>query len=645
MRICLVSSESGREGGIGHSYRRLAALLASRHEVTLLQSGGLDTAGSAAPDSNVREVVVEPSPQLAKTVLCNDDHRRSAAVLETIERLYGSAGPDYVQVPDYRAHGLVALQARRGGHPLLRETTFAVQICSSAELISLHDRTIAQPGKQLLADIEREQLRLADRVVWRGGDALDLYRRYYPFPLPEAVRIGAPYARPAVAPSHPPRDPGAPLRILYVGRLQCFKGAIDLVEACLRLPDDDWQLTMIGDDTPTAPTGQSVRMTVEEMFGDDPRLTVEDALPYEDLQQRWSAHDLLVVPSTFEVWSNVTVEAMRAGLPVLATPVGGPAELVEPGVTGWHADGIGADALRRALHRLLENREELEEVRASGAIFERFLQLTDPEEILGDYQRLFDSMRPPAATKRARPPVEPLVTGVVPYYRLSSYVEEAVGSLLAQTHGNLEVVVVNDGSFEPADEVLARFDADPRVQVVTQLNGGESAARNLGIRLARGEYVAMLDADNVLEPEFVARGVEALRREPDLAYASCWMRLVAADGSPAADVAGYAPLGNRVVRDELENWDGDTVAVLPRRLFSELGFGFEPASGIQSDWELYRWLREDGRFGIVIPDWLVRYRVLDESLMRAHGTDIHRHSWDEALARRQLRSTRWTANA
>ena len=222
------------------------------------------------------------------------------------------------------------------------------------------------------------------------------------------------------------------------------------------------------------------------------------------------------------------------------------------------------------------------------------------------------------------------MTGVVPYYRSSPYMEEAVDSLLAQSHRNLEVLIVNDGSFEQADEVLVRLDADPRVQVVTQLNGGESSARNLGARLARGEYVAMLDADNVLEAEFVARAVEILRREPDLAYVTCWLRFVAADGSPCSDPPATPRMGNQVVRDDDHNWDGDTVAVLPRRLFSELGYGYEPASGIQSDWELYRWLREDGRFGIVIPEWLVRYRVLAGSLMRAHGDGIHRRSWDEA---------------
>jgi glycogen synthase len=642
VKICVISSEHGRGGGIGHSRRRLATLLAQRYEVTLIHSGEVDDRRWTAADSGVREIVAKVSPQLTDSVFSHDNHRRSAAVLDAIEEAYGSDGPDYVEVPDYRAHGLVSMQARRAGHPLLRDTAFYVQLCSSDELLSLHDRTFADRRRQLLADLEREQFRLADGITWRGGDTLDAYRRYYPFPLPEAVRIRAPFDRPAAPPTAPARDPGEPLRILYVGRLQRFKGAIDLAEACLRLPGDDWRLTMIGADTPTAPTGQSVRMTIEEMFGDDPRLTLEDAVPYEELQRRLPAYDLLVVPSRFEVWSNATVEAMRAGLPVLATPGGGPYELVEPGVTGWHTEGLGAGAVRDGLRRLLENREEIESVRSSGAIFERFLALTDPEEILESYERLLGSIPPPK--RPPRPPAEPLVTGVIPYYRAAPYVGDAVGSLLAQTHRNLEVVVVNDGSFEPEDVVLSKLAADPRVRVVTQLNGGESSARNLGACLARGEYVAMLDADNALEPDFVARALETFRRRPDLAYVSCWLRFVAPDGTPISDPAGYAPLGNGVVRDDAENWDGDTVALLPRKLFSELGYGFEPASGIQSDWELYRWLREDGRFGVVIPDWLVRYRVLGESVMRAHGSGIHESSWAEALARRALRQTRWTAN-
>ena len=312
-------------------------------------------------------------------------------------------------------------------------------------------------------------------------------------------------------------------------------------------------------------------------------------------------YDLLAIPSTFEAWGNVAVEAMRAGLPVLASPVGGPAGYVEHGVSGWRIDGLGPVPIRRALNRLLANRDELERMRASGAVYEQFLRITDPELSLQGYEELLNSA-PLQPSRPAAGPGEPLVTGVVPYHRSSQYIEETVSSLLGQSHRNLEVLIVNDGSFEEGDGILDRLAADPRVEVVTQLNGGEPSARNLGACLARGDFLAMLDADDVLEEDFVARALETLRSDPSLSYITCWLRYVLPDGSePESEALGYAPLGNRVVSadsnesNDSNNWDGGAIALLPRRVFSDLGYRYEPLAGMQSDWELYRHLREGGR--------------------------------------------------
>jgi alkylation response protein AidB-like acyl-CoA dehydrogenase len=87
------------------------------------------------------------------------------------------------------------------------------------------------------------------------------------------------------------------------------------------------------------------------------------------------------------------------------------------------------------------------------------------------------------------------------------------------------------------------------------------------------------------------------------------------------------------------------LALFPRSLFSELGYGYEEAATMQSDWELYRRLREDGRFGAVIPERLGRYRVRDGSLTKSYSEAIHALSWEEARMRRVLHSTRWVADA
>lgn len=613
MKICLI-------GSAAEPYTRLAELLSRDHEVTVIR--GEET---------------EPSPQLERSAFVAPEHRRSAALMDAIREAFPGQGPDFVEVADRQALGLVPLIARRCADPLLSRVRFAVRLFGTVELEDLHNGV--DPAPHPLGDLEREQLRLADRLLYSGGDGAALYRRYYGEPLPDALELALP-GLPA-DPVAPRPAPAGELRILYNGELSRRAGVLDLAEACLRLPVDTWSLTLVGPDTETAPAGQSVRLTIEAMFGGDPRLAVVEGEDTGELD--WGSYDLAAVTPTLAVRSQTALEAMRHGLPLLATPVGQLPALVEPGVTGWLTEGIGPEAIQRGLLGLLERPERVGEVSDSGAIASRYEELSAPERARAGYERLFESEDGARPARRSVPAAEPLVTAVVPHHRTAAYVEEAVASMLGQTHRNVEVVVVNDGSFEPADAVLEDLAADSRVRVITQPHSGETTARNRGVRMARGEYVVMLDSDNVLEPEFVTRALAVFEREPGLAYVSCWLRFIGPDGSPNPDPAGYAPLGNRVVSDDVENWDGDTLAMIPRRLFAELDLGFEEPAVVYSDWEFYRALRAAGRFGAVIPEWLARYRFLASSLQHSQSLAMQRHGWNEARARRAMRATRWTA--
>lgn len=96
---------------------------------------------------------------------------------------------------------------------------------------------------------------------------------------------------------------------------------------------------------------------------------------------------------------------------------------------------------------------------------------------------------------------QPLVSVIVPVYNRAASIGECVQSILAQEVTDLELIVVDDGSTDSTPEVLdALAAADARVRLVRQANAGVSAARNLGLSLARGKWIAFVDSDDVVSP-------------------------------------------------------------------------------------------------------------------------------------------------
>ncbi len=115
---------------------------------------------------------------------------------------------------------------------------------------------------------------------------------------------------------------------------------------------------------------------------------------------------------------------------------------------------------------------------------------------------------------------------VVPAYDAEATIADTVGSVLAQTHTDFELIVVDDGSKRPVAEVVESVaGGDPRVRVMRQTNQGPAAARNAGIRSARGRLIALLDSDDMYMPGYLRAVHGAFQASPaaGLAFTDCWM--------------------------------------------------------------------------------------------------------------------------
>ena len=120
-----------------------------------------------------------------------------------------------------------------------------------------------------------------------------------------------------------------------------------------------------------------------------------------------------------------------------------------------------------------------------------------------------------ADTAEARSHTPP-VSVIMPTYNCARYLPEAIGSVLAQTYRDFEIVVVDDGSTDNTQEVLAGY--GDRIRAIRQPNQGRSAARNTGIMAARGEYIAFLDADDLWLPRKLERQMALFGERPELKW-------------------------------------------------------------------------------------------------------------------------------
>lgn len=121
----------------------------------------------------------------------------------------------------------------------------------------------------------------------------------------------------------------------------------------------------------------------------------------------------------------------------------------------------------------------------------------------------------------------PIVSVIIPCYKQSEFLPDAINSLLRQKYTNWEAIIINDGSPDNTDEVAKQLLAkDNRIHYIIQDNQGVSAARNNGINHSTGKYILPLDADDQIESTYIAKAVDFLEKHPDYAVFTCKTRFV-----------------------------------------------------------------------------------------------------------------------
>jgi glycosyltransferase involved in cell wall biosynthesis len=218
------------------------------------------------------------------------------------------------------------------------------------------------------------------------------------------------------------------------------------------------------------------------------------------------------------------------------------------------------------------------------------------------------------ADKPNFPMSTPVVSVIIPCYNTGRYLREAIDSALSQTYPAVEVIVINDGSKDDTDEIARSY--GDRIVYVNQQNRGLSGARNAGIRVMKGEFVTLCDADDILLPDCIEKRLAPLLADPKVGLVAGWYREIDADGNRINRVPEKRQLrGIEPFYDVVHRNYGPPVGWTIRAEALERCGTFNPLIKLAEDWDLFLRITTKYSFAYV-SDVTVLYRQLPESLSK-----------------------------
>jgi len=551
-----------------------------------------------------------------------------AQVAQLIEQ-YGK--PDLIELPEYNAIGYYILQAKHLGEERFQGIKMVVHCHTPNFELSAINRTpeytfpIYWIGRMEMfcmkaADALLTQSRfLHDHLLPYAGD-----KTFDVIPLPYHFHAAGNRYQ-------------CGKHFLYAGRLEYRKGVYQLLKPMARLWEEGVKtpLVLVGGDVMFSPRSQTIGDMIRQRYGEwieAGLLVMKDKVPPAELEQLYAESKAIIIPSIYENYPYTNVMAMANGVPVIVSRQGGQAEAVaEHGVNGFIFDWDQPDDCYHVLKEaLLKTDDELKAIGENGyqrirsccelknniplreAYYRKVLQ--QPEEYR-PYPFLTDIPQSPLPeTVVNSNEIPELLSVVIPYYNLGKTVEETVRSVLNSDYAQdkIEIILLDDGSTDSesirkAQELRKKH---RQLKLVRIPNGGLANARNVGITLAKGEYVCFLDADDTVERTYFSRCISLLKRHSNVSFVYSWVQYF--EGSISVWTTFDTEMPYLCAQNQLT-----CMAVARRKDYLAFAHNHVDMEYGLEDYDGWLGMVENGRLGVCIPETLVNYRVRAASMARS----------------------------
>lgn len=420
--------------------------------------------------------------------------------------------------------------------------------------------------------------------------------------------------------------------IIFFGKLTVQKGVLQLLHYFQQLWDGGFQRPLIligGQDIVYHPEGLSMGTIVRKKYNSYLNiglLKLEDRIEPAAIEKRLQKAEVVIVPSNNDNLPYVTAEMMSLGKIVLVSKQGGHREVVENEISGFIFDHEKAGSFQQQLNTIL-GLDKQRKLEISSRAQKRISEYFGYQKIYEKKQQIIDLVVHQKDSKKAFPFIRlnqdiskiggssngnKNLSVVVPFYNMGRFLDETISSIknsLCEVH---EIIIVNDGSTEEESiQKLNTYRSAAGVVVIDTVNSGVGAARNIGIKAASGEYVAVLDADDIVEPDYYATATKILSTYENVHFVGCWTQYF--DGSnkiwPTFSPEPPLILYHNLINSSALIFKKESIIAAGLYDTKMVFTGLEDYASVIGMLAL-------GYGGVAIPEPLFKYRVRENSMIR-----------------------------
>lgn len=427
---------------------------------------------------------------------------------------------------------------------------------------------------------------------------------------------------------------------LYFGRTEYRKGVYQMLQGAEKLWKDGhkFKLKIIGGDTYFHPRGSNLGQFLKDKYKrwiSEGKLIFKDAVPPADLNPEILNARAVIIPSLYENFPYTCLTSMWLGSPMLVSRSGGQAEMVgyDEGsgfIFDWEIEGDFEEKLLRMINadfHTLSNMSRCSDqsIRELCNIENNLISRIDyyhrviahSQEHLKETFPSFIEINKQKTTETGSINSESgLLSIIIPFYNLGDHLDETMQSALDSDYKSFEVVIINDGSTDIHSlEILDKYRHHPKVTVIDIDNRGLANARNVGAKQAKGEFIAFLDADDLIEPQFYSRAINILDSYSNVSFVYSWMRYF-------GNSENVWPTFNTEFPYLLASNMLSAFVVVRKDDFLLYGLNKVDMEYGMEDYESWVAMCASGCLGVSIPEPLVNYRVRTDSMSRQFNRDM-----------------------